>query len=196
MRTTRNLAVMAALVAATCVGCSSSGSTANPGTSTSSPATTPTGLTIPTTAPVDPDLVPNAIPFDVGEMVARSHDWRMSVTKVLRPLTAVGLAALPAGQQYVGVDFTLINDGTASVTVNARKIFGLVDAKGRVHKPINGAQGVTGLDGTYAPGSTHAGRLIFVAPAGQHLIMALDGPAIHTQRTVFQIDPPTHPAND
>jgi hypothetical protein len=153
-------------------------------------------LTIPTTAPGDPDQVANRIPFNVGELVGRSHDWRMGVTKVRRPLTMVGLPPAPKGQQYVGVDFTLINDGTASVTVNARKIFGVADAKGRVHNVVAGAQGVTGLDGTYAPGSTHTGRLIFAVPTGQDLVMLLDGPAIHTQRTVFQIDPPNHPPAD
>ena len=196
MRTTRNPVFLAVLVAAALVGCSSSGSTAKPGTSTSTPTSTSTGLTIPTTAPGDPNQVPNRIPFDVGEMVGRPNDWRMGVTKVLRPLTLAGLPALPKGLQYVGVDFTLINDGTASVTVNARKIFGVADAKGHVHKVIAGAHGVTGLDGSYAPGSTHSGRLIFAVPPGQDLVMLLDGPAIHTQRTVFQVDPPNHPPAD
>jgi hypothetical protein len=38
--------------------------------------------------------------------------------------------------------------------------------------------------------------MVFAVPVGEQLLMLVDGPAMHTQRTVFQVDPPTHPAED
>ena len=201
MRTTRLRVLAAAFTAVLLAGCSSSGSTAKPAsstTSTGSGESTTTGSLpdLPTTAPGDPDQIPNRIPFNVGEIAARANGWRMGVTRVVRLLTAAGLPALPAGQQYVAVDITLIYDGTTAVTVNARRVFGVNDISGTGHVAISGSQGVTGLDGTYTAGTKRSGRMVFAVPVGKQLLMLVDGPAIHTQRTVFQVDPPTHPAED
>jgi hypothetical protein len=195
LRTTRVVTLVSVLIAVLLVGCSSSGSTAKPASSTSS--TTSGSLPqLSTTAPGDPDEVPNRIPFNVGEIAARPNGWRMGVTRVVRPLTAAGLPALAAGQQYVGVDITLIYDGTTPVTVNTRRVFGVNDITGTGHTAISGSQGSTGLDGTYTAGTERSGRMVFAVPVGKQLLMLVDGPAIHTQRTVFQVDPPTHPAED
>jgi len=199
LRTMRALVLVTALTAAALAGCSSSGSTAKPGsTSSTSAASTTTGSlpALPTTAPGDPDQIPNPIPFDVGEIAARSNGWRMGVTRVVRPFTGADLPPLPANEQYVAVDIMLSYDGTAPVTVNARKVFGVTDQEGHGHVAVSGARGVTGLDGSYTAGTTRTGRMIFAVPIGEQLLMLLDGPAIHTQRTIFQVDPPNHPAQD
>ena len=184
--------VVVVVITVVVAGCSTSGSPAK-GTPTS---TSGPGLTVPTTTGGDPNLTPNPIPFNVGEIAARSNDWRMGVTKVTRPLAGTALSVPPAGQEYVGVDFMLANDGTDPRTVNARALFQLIDEKGKRHRVVAGALGLTGLDGSYAPGATKEGRLVFAAPVGQDLLLGLDGPLIGTQRTVFQVDPSTHPAQD
>ena len=118
-------------------------------------ASTTTTTSLPpvsTTAPGDPDQTPNPIPFDVGEIAARSGGWLIGVTRVIRPLTDAALPSLPAGQQYVGVDITMSNDGSAAVTVNSRSIYGLKDETGHGHVAISGAKGSSGLDGSYKPG--------------------------------------------
>jgi hypothetical protein len=38
--------------------------------------------------------------------------------------------------------------------------------------------------------------MIFAVPVGKQLLLTLDGPAIHSQQTIFQVDPPNHPAQD
>lgn len=198
LRVTRTSPLAAVFIAVALVSCSSSGSTAKEPASTSSAAPTTTA-SLPgasTTTSGDPDLVPNQIPFNVGELAARSNDWRMEVTKVTRPLPPSGLPSLADGQQYVGVDIMLINGGNASVNIDARKIFSMVDEKGRGRSVVSGAKGATGFDAPLASGATLNGHLVFAVPVGQDLLMGLDGPEIHTQRTVFQIDPPTHPAVD
>ena len=195
MRTTRVIILVSAVIAILLTGCSSSGSTAKPASSTSS--TTSGSLPqIPTTTPGDPNLVPNRIPFNVGEIAARVNGWRMGVTRVVRPFSAAGLPALTAGQQYVGVDITLSYDGTTPVAVNTRRDFRVNDSRGKGHAAISGSQGSTGLDGMYTAGTERSGRMVFAVPVGQQLLMLVDGPAMHTQRTVFQVDPPTHPAED
>jgi hypothetical protein len=191
LRTARGGVLVVALAAATLVGCSSSGSpSSRASTTTSAPSQ------LPTTAPGNPDETPNPIPFDVGELAARSNGWRIGVTRVVRPLNVAGLPSLPAGEEYVGVDITMINDGSGPVAVNTRRIFGLNDQTGRGHAAVAGPKGTTGLDGSYAPGTKRTGRMIFAVPVGKQLLMLLDGPAIHTQRTIFQIDPPNHAAVD
>ncbi len=197
LRTVRTPALVMALMAGLLAGCSGSGSTAKPPSSTSGSSTTTASLPpLPTTTPGNPDETPNRIPFDVGEIAARSNGWRIGVTRVVRPLTAGGLPALPGDREYVGVDISMTNDGSAPVTVNARRIFGLQDETGHGHAAISGATGVTGLDGSYAPGTNRTGRMVFAVPVGKKLLMLLDGPVIHTQRSIFQIDPPTHPVVD
>jgi hypothetical protein len=149
-----------------------------------------------TTAPGDPDQIPNAIPYNVGEPIGLPNGWRLEVTRVHRPYAASGLPALSTGQQYVGVDLTMKNDGTETTKVDAARIFALTDSAGGSHGVVGGPAGATDLDGTYSPGTTRSGRLVFEVPVGKNLLMQLDGPVIHTQRSVYQIDPPTHPPVD
>ncbi|MDP9336358.1 MAG: hypothetical protein M3Q30_24010, partial [Actinomycetota bacterium] len=54
----------------------------------------------------------------------------------------------------------------------------------------------SGLDSRFSPGAIRTGQLIFAVPVGRQLRMLLDGPAIGTQRAVFQIDPPKTPPRD
>jgi hypothetical protein len=177
------------LIAALIASCSSSPTKVTVPRSTSS-SSIPAGPT------VDPDQQPNAIPYNVGERIGLPNGWRVQVTRVHRPYVAAGLPSSPAGQQFVAVDLTMSNEGTAPVTVNARRIFTLTDASSRPHAVVAGAVGEKGLAGEYAPGVSRSGRLVFAVPVGQDLQMLLDGPAIHTQRSVFQIDPPTTPPRD
>jgi hypothetical protein len=160
------------------------------------PASTTTSLSIPTGPTVDPDQQLNAIPYNVGERIGLPNGWSVEVTRVHRPYAAPGLPSLSAGRQFVGVDLTLNNEGAAPVTVDARRIFTLTDTTGKSHAVVSSAEGEQGLDGTYAPGTTKTGRLVFAVPVGLDLQMLLDGPVIHTQRSLFQIDPPKTPARD
>jgi hypothetical protein len=175
-------------------GCSSSAKDASHGSTTSS---TPRSLVLPPAPTGDPNETPNPIPYNVGEPIGLPNGWRMQVTRVHRPYAATtGLTALSAGQQYVGVDLAMGNDGTAPVTVDSHKIFLVSDSAGGLHAVLKGAAGVKGLDGTYAPGARRSGSLVFAVPVGKDLQLLLDGPAIHTQKAVFQVDPPTTPLRD
>jgi hypothetical protein len=181
------------LIAALLASCSSSSPKATEPRSTSSSTSSPS---IPTGSTVDPDQTPNLIPYNVGERIGLPNGWRVQVTRVQRPYVATGLPSLPAGQQFVAVNLTMSNEGTAAVTVNARRIFTITETSGASHAVVTGASGEEGLDGKYAPGVSRSGTLVFAVPVGQDLQMLLDGPAIHTQRSVFQIDPPTTPPRD
>jgi len=198
LRPTRTPLPIAAILAVALVGCSSPGKTSTPQSTSSEPtssAASSTTVSIPesaTTAPGDPNLVPNLIPFDVGEITARPNGWVLGVTKVVRPFAGNGLPALPSGQEYVAVDIKMSYDGTGRVAVDTRKIFGVNDQTGKGHVAIAGAQGTTGLDGTYAPGTNKSGQMVFAVPVKKQLLLLLNGPVIHTQRTIFQVDPPKH----
>jgi hypothetical protein len=180
------------LIAALLASCSSSTPKAEPATSSSSIPTP----SIPTAPTVDPNQEPNPIPYNVGERIGLPNGWLVQVTRVHRPYVAAGLPSVPAGQQFVGVDLTMDNEGTAAVTVNARRVFKVNDATGTSHPVVSGAEGAKDIDGTYGPGVSKSGRLVFAVPVGSDLVMLLDGPVIHTQRSVFQVDPPTTPARD
>jgi len=166
------LVVIAALLAS----CSSSASTsAEPAASSSSIPT----VSIPTGPTVDPNQQPNPIPYNVGERVGLPNGWLVQVTRVHRPYVAPGLPSVPAGQQFVGVDLTMDNEGAAAVTVSPRRVFKVNDASGTSHVVVSGAEGAKGLDGTYPPGVSKSGRLVFAVPVGSDLVMLLDGPVIH-----------------
>jgi hypothetical protein len=188
--------VVIALVAIVLAGCSSSGSKASRSNDSAASTSTTALPPLPTTAPGDPDQTPNPIPFDVGEIAARSGGWLVGVTHVVRPLGDAALPSLPAGQEYVGVDIKMSYAGASPVTVSSRDVFGVNDVTGKGHAAISGAKGTTGLDGTYSSGTTKTGRMIFAVPTGKQLLMLMNGPAIKTQNTVFQVDPPTHPPVD
>ena len=80
----------------------------------------------------------NPIPFNVGEVAGLPNGWSVQVAKVTRPFVAAGLAAAPAGQQYVGVSMKMVNLGLATVTVNAAKIFTIVDNANAQHAVVAG----------------------------------------------------------
>lgn len=192
MQRSRSPVVAFAWIAVALAGCSSSPSKAAAPTSTSSSSANPSAA-----APTgDPDQQLNSIPYNVGEPVGLPNGWKIQVTRVHRPYEAARLPSLPAGQQYVGVDLTMTNNAEAPVTVHARRIFTLTEGSGRSDAVISGAVGATGLDGVYESGARRSGRLVFSVTLAQRLQMFLDGPAIGTQRSVFQIDPPTVPPID
>ena len=157
-------------------------------------STTATSSNNQTTA--DPNQEYNAIPFNVGDVVGLPNGWSVQVAKVTRPYVAAGIAATPAGQQYVAVDMKMVNDGTRPVDVNAGKIFAIVDSANEQHPAVAVPGHPSGLDSRFSPGAIRTGQLIFAVPVGRELRMLLDGPAIGTQRAVFQIDPPKTPPRD
>ncbi len=138
----------------------------------------------------------NPIPFNVGDVVGLPNGWSIQVRKVDLSYAPAGIAAAPDGQHYVSVDINMVNGGTGAVNVNAGKIFAVVDDRNGQHPAVAVAGHPNGLDGSYAPGVGRTGDLAFAVPFGRQLRMLLDGPAIGTQRTVFQIDPPKVPPRD
>ena len=164
-------------------GCASSGkSAATPTPAASGPTTT------------DPNLTPNSIPYVVGERIGLPNNWIVTVTKVHRPYTQTGLPALPSGQQYVAIDISMQYQGTETETVHAADLFTMVDGNQQLHAVVN-APTPNGVDGTYKQGTIHVGRLVYAVPPKVRLILAMDGPKIGTQRSIFTIDPPTVPAD-
>ena len=195
MQRSRWQALGVTIALAVLASCSSS--TAKNTSDGSTTVSSPTSLVLPPATTGDPNETPNPIPYNVGEPIGLVNGWRMQVTRVHRPYTpTAGLPALPSDQQYVGVDLTMGNDGTAPVTVDSHKIFTVTDAAGASSPPVNGAAGVKGLDGTYAPGDRRSGSLIFAVSVGKDLQLLLDGPLINTQKALFQVDPPTTPPRD
>jgi len=183
------------LTAALGAACSSSTNdgAGSPASSRSTGSTAPNGVTTPT---ADPNEQPNPIPYNVGEAIGLPNGWKVRVAKVHRPYAAPELPLLPAGQQYVGVDLVMSNDGTEPVIVDTRRIFTVTDASGASHAVVSGAAGATGLDKKFAAGVDQSGTLVFAVPERKDLQLMLDGPAIHTARSVFQVDPPTTPVRD
>jgi Domain of unknown function (DUF4352) len=186
-------------IAVLLAGC---GSSHHPSTSpTTTPSAAPTSSTTatpnaPTPTTVDANQQYNPIPFNVGEVAGLPNGWSVEVTKVARPFVTAGLAAAPAGQQYVGVSMKMANLGLATVTVNAAKIFAIVDSANVQHAVVPVRGHPSGIDGAFASGVIRTGQLVFAVPVGRQLRLLLDGPAIGTQRTVFQVDPPTTPPRD
>jgi hypothetical protein len=153
----------------------------------SSAASTTVG---PTTTTNNANLTPNSIPYVVGEPIGLPNSWVVTVTKVHRPYTPKGMAAAPSGEQYVAVDITVHYDGTTPVPVNAADLFKMVDGNAKLHDVVKEPT-ANGIDATYTANATHSGRLVFVVPPVVRLVLALDGPKIGTQRSIFTIDPPT-----
>ena len=186
-------------------GCGSSGHPkASPSSTTSTTSTgsaispSTSGATpIPVTASTeDPNQLYNPIPFNVGDVVGLPNGWSLQVRKVKLSYAPAGLAAAPDGQQYVGVEIKMVNVGPEAVNVNAPKIFTIADDRNGQHPVVAVAGHPNGLDGSYASGAGRTGELVFAVPFGRQLRMLLDGPAIGTQRAVFQIDPPKVPPRD
>lgn len=146
------------------------------------------------TTTTNPNLTPNSIPYVVGERIGLPNNWIVTVTKVHQPFTQSGLPSLPADQQYVAVDISMQYEGTESETVDAADLFSMVDANDQLHNAVK-APTPNGIDGTYRHGTTHVGQLVYAVPPKVRLILAMDGPKIGTQRSIFTINPPTVPAD-
>jgi hypothetical protein len=146
------------------------------------------------TTSANPDLTPNSIPYVVGERIGLPNNWLVTVTKVHRPYSQTGLPSLPSGQQYVAVDVKMEYEGTESETVKAADLFTMVDGNQQLHAVVK-APTPNGVDGAYKQGTTHVGRLVYAVPPKVRLVLAMDGPKIGTQRSIFTIDPPTVPAD-
>jgi Domain of unknown function (DUF4352) len=180
-RSTITAAVLAAIATIALAGCGSSAKTGSGSASTSLPISTPSSF--------DPDAQPNAIPYDVGDMIALPGGWRVEVVKVHRGYAAAALEAPRPGDDHVAVDVRVINDEGPNRRVQA-SLFTLYDASNRAHPVIAAAGTTNALDGTYAPGTDRTGRLVFEAPVHSQLRMILDGRALGSKPSVFQIDPP------
>jgi hypothetical protein len=180
-------------------GCGSSHHPSTSPTTTSSAARTSSTTATPNAATpttVDANQQYNPIPFNVGEVAGLPNGWSVEVAKVTRPFGAPGLPAPPTGRQYVGVNMKMVNLGLATVTVDAAKIFAIVDNANVQYAVVPVPGRPSGLDGDFVSGEIRTGQLVFAVPVGRQLRMLLDGPAIGTQRTVFQIDPPKTPPRD
>jgi hypothetical protein len=155
-------------------------------------AAAPTATAPASSTTVDPNLVPNDIPYVVGAPTGLPNGWIVTVTKVHRPYSQSGLPSAGPGQQYVAVDINMEYEGGKPATVDASTLFKMVDGNRELHEPVKSANGI---DGVYKPGTKHSGRLVFVVPPKVRLALAMDGPKIGTQRSVFTIDPPTVPSD-
>jgi len=156
----------------------------------SSEPTTAAGATTST----NPNLTPNSIPYVVGERIGLPNNWIVTVTKVHRPYSQAGLPSLPSDQQYVAVNISMQYQGTETETVKAADLFTMVDGNQQLHAVVK-APTPNGVDGRYQAGTIHNGRLVYAVPPKARLILAMDGPKIGTQRSIFTIDPPTVPAD-
>jgi hypothetical protein len=159
-------------------------------TACSSGSSSATSTTLGPSTTIDANLTPNSIPYVVGEPIGLPNNWVVTVTKVHRPYTPKGMVAAPSGEQYVAVDITIHYDGTTPVPVNAADVFEMVDGNAKLHDVVQEPT-ANGIDATYTVNATHSGRLVFVVPPAVRLVLALDGPKIGTQRSIFTIDPPT-----
>jgi len=177
LRTT-TLALCLLTVAAACS--SSDGSSGGSGTTT-----------IATSSTTDPDQTPNSIPYVVGDRIGLPNGWLVRVAGVHRPYTAKSQPPLASGKGYVAIDVTMDNEGTGTHTVYAPDVFSLGDSTGKIDPVVAVPGHPNGIDGAYAPGTSRSGQLVFAVPTEAKLRMAMDGPAIGTQRSIFLIDPPT-----
>jgi len=187
---TRVVVLRAASVAACLLtlaaACSSSSHGASSATTTAAGPTTSTNVL----------RTPNSIPFVVGAKVGLPNGWLVSVTKVHRPYAHSTLSELPSDREYVAVDITMDNEGTSTQTVKAADLFSLGDTTRNVDPVVAVPGRPNGIDGPYSPGTTHSGQLVFAVPKGAQLRMAMNGPLIGTQQSIFAIDPPTVPPAD
>jgi hypothetical protein len=169
-------------------GCSSGHASSNASSTTTTAPAAPTST-------ANPNLTPNAIPYEVGEQIGLKP-WLVLLLKVRQEYSAPGLRPLPAGQQYLAIDLRMENQGPATYTVNANALFTLTDALHHEHFVVAVPGHPNGIDGRYRAGTTHTGRLVFSAPTGENLGLILYGPRIGTQVSYFTIVPPTVPAGD
>ena len=158
------------------------------GTTTTTVANGPTSTT-------DPDNTPNSIPYVPDEKIGLPNGWRVTITAIHKAYSAPGLKPVAAPQQYIALDITMENDGTATHTVNANALFTMVDTSHKSHFVVPEPGHANGIDGSYPMGTIHSGRIVFVAPDNENLGLILYGPRIGTQVSYFTIVPPTVPDN-
>jgi Domain of unknown function (DUF4352) len=173
-------------------GCSSSHSS----TAGTTPTSTPTSATAApgaTSTTLNPEYTPNSIPYVPGEKIGLANGWLVTVTKVQRPFSPAGLPSAPSGQQYVGIDITMQNQGPKTETVDGPKVFFMSDSTGHIHDLITKSGATEALGGVYPPGTTRSGHLVFLVPLHRDLMLALDGPLIGTAQSVWTIVPATVP---
>ncbi len=175
------------LVAVVSCGCGSATHGARPSPATQASSTVST---------VDPNAVPNPDPYDVGDLVGLPGGWRAAVVAVQRGAAVAGLGVPPVGDDYVTITLRLVDVEGRRVDVRAASLFTLFDMANDEHHVITVPATPNGVDGAYAPGSDHTGRLVFSAPLRSQLRMVLDGQQIGTQQSIFQIDPPKTPPRD
>jgi hypothetical protein len=89
----------------------------------------------------------------------------------------------------VAVDVMLENRGSSTATLDAAKVFSFGDSHGKVDPVVPVPGHGNGLDGAYPPSTTRTGQLVFDVPADAQLRMAMDGPLIGTQYSIFTIVP-------
>ena len=165
--------------------CGSSHTKSEPSTSTTNASSS--------TATTDPDNTPNSLPYVVGEQIGLPHGWLVTVLKVEKSYTNTSLKPLGSGQQYIAIDIRMQNQGPASHAVDSNALFTLVDSEHKSHYVIPEPGTANGIDGTYAAGATHSGRLVFSVTPNTKLGLILYGPKIGTQVSYFAIIPPTVP---
>jgi hypothetical protein len=175
-------AVLAAVAAIALAGCGSSAKNRS--------GSAPTSLSISPSSTADPDAQPNPIPYNVGDMIALPGGWRIEVVKVRRGYSAADLAAPHTGEDHVAVDVRIINDEGLNRRVQTASLFALLDASNQAHSVIAAPGTHNALDGPFPPGTDRTGRLVFDAPVHSQLRMLLDGRALGSKPSVFQIDPP------
>jgi len=183
-RRTVTLAVGVLVVA---TGCSSSHGSSAPTTTTTSP---------PTSTTANPDNTPNSIPYEAGEKIGLAGGWLVLLTGVHLHFSPPGLPAAPAGEQYVAISVNMENQGPGTHTVNAARLFTMVDTAHKELFVVASPGKANGLDGVYRAGTTRTGQILFLAPTGQDLGLVLYGPLIGAPVSDFTIVPPTVPNDD
>ena len=145
------------------------------------------------TSTTDLDTTPNAIPFAVGEQIGLPGGWTVRVGAVHYPTSVSGLTGIKSDERYVVIDFMMQNNGVSSHAVKADQLFTLTDSLHKSHFVVKQPRVANGIDGTYAPGTKHSGKLVFTAPEHEKLGLVLAGTRIGTKLSYFAIDPPTVP---
>jgi len=150
-----------------------------------------------TTTTTNPLDTPNSLPYAIQEKVAVGNGWLVDITKVHRPYVNPSLPPPAPGREYVAVDLWIENHGpSASPVLETAKVFSLGDSHGQVD-PVFAVPGhPSGLDGSYPPNAARSGRLVFDVPTKTQLRMAMDGPLVGAQRSIFLVDPSSYRPGD
>ena len=121
------------------------------------------------------------------------NGWLVTVTHVHQAYSLPGPPPAGTGKQYVAVDITMQNQGPAGHSVDANRVFVIVDSSHKQHSPL-ALPRPNGIDGAYPAGTTRSGQLVFSVPTAQDLGLILYGPAIGTKVSYFRLVPPQAPS--